>query len=58
MVSTNPLKSLASKAGDFLSYSPASENIGHSESILAENAPPALPSFPLYTVQMLGFSEA
>jgi hypothetical protein len=57
-VYANPLKSLASKAGDFLRYSPALENVGYSESVLPENAPSALPSFPLYTAQMLDFSAA
>jgi hypothetical protein len=34
------------------------ENVGHSESELGHRAAPALPSFPLYTAQMLGFSGA
>jgi hypothetical protein len=52
------LKSLGSKAGDFLSYSPALENGGHSESNLLSMGAAALPSFRRNTVQMLGFSEA
>src|SRR3954452_11185964 len=54
---SNPLKLLASKAGDFLHYSPASENIGHSESDFGRMGLPALPSFHRNTPQMLGFSE-
>ena len=50
-----PLKLLGSKAGDFLSYSPALENVGHSESILLPMVPVVLPSFLLHTAQMLGF---
>ena len=52
------LKSLGSKAGDFLSYSPALENVGHSESDFGRIGLAALPSFRRNTVQMLGFSEA
>ena len=55
---TNPLKSLISKAGDFLRYSPALENVGHSESDFGRMGLAALPSFHRNTVQMLGFSEA
>lgn len=56
--SANPLKLLAPKAGDFLCYSPASENSAHSESNLLPFGAGALPSFRRNTVQMLGFSEA
>ena len=53
--STNPLKSLVPKAGDFSRYSPALENVGHSESNLQPMVPVVLPSFLLHTAQMLGF---
>ena len=49
------LKLLGSKAGDFSRYSPALENVGHSESNLLPMMPVALPSFLLHTAQMLGF---
>ena len=55
MAYANPLKLLASKPGDFLRYSPASENIGRSESISGHRAGSALPSYWLHTAQMLGF---
>ena len=54
-MSTNPLKLLGPKAGDFSRYSPALENVGRSESNLLPMNAIAIPSFLLHTAQMLGF---